>query len=334
MVCMKAATNSEFMTNPPQQQINDVSEKSLFEAIVENCSDAVIVIDSALTITYANPATALIFEIGEKNLIGQPLNKLIPSRFHEGHDQLIDGFLSSEDMARYMRNRNRDITGVRADGEEFPVEVSILKGNGRSGPFMAAMLRDISEQKRLEDKLAKQAALDPLTGILNRRALQDRAEEECARSTRYGQSLTIAMLDIDRFKDVNDRYGHAIGDNSINHVVEIISQEMRTTDILGRWGGEEFIIILPSTGEHAALTFAQRLRRKIEGTPLTFDTKKGSQLTMTVSIGVASFRPDCEKFDALVERADQALYSAKRSGRNRVATIALEHGRKANAIGS
>ena len=125
------------------------------------------------------------------------------------------------------------------------------------------------------------------------------------------------MLDIDRFKDVNDRYGHAIGDNSINHVVEIISQEMRTTDILGRWGGEEFVWLMPETNLEGAAQAAERLRADIEAH--TFE-KAG---TLTASLGVAQAN-NGESAEQVHKRADEALYRAKDGGRNRVEVASPE----------
>ena len=315
------------MTRVPPPSVADDRGNSLFEFIVENCSDAIIVLDDNRRITYVNAAAGTIFGFEADALIGASLNRLIPQRFHERHDRLVETFRSSDARARYMQDRSGSIVGIRSDGTEFPIEVSLLKGNGPSGPFAAAMVHD---EKILREKLEEQATLDPLTGIMNRRALHARAEEECARSTRYGAMLTVAMIDIDHFKNINDSHGHATGDDAINHVVGIIRQEIRTTDILGRWGGEEFIVMMPSTGERESLILAQRLRKAIKTRALPTRDHPETRLAITVSIGIAGFRPERESFDDLIGRADKALYRAKQTGRNRVCTLMLEEEKTGN----
>lgn len=312
------------MTKVPPPPVAEGHGNSLFEFIVENCSDAIIVIDDSRRITYVNGAAIAIFGSEANALIGASLNTLIPPRFHESHDELLETFRSSDVRARYMEDRSGSIVGIRSDGTEFPIEVSILKGTGPSGPFAAAMVHDVTKQRRLREMLEEQATLDPLTGIMNRLALYARAEEECARSTRYGEKLTVAMIDIDRFKNINDNHGHATGDDAINHVVDIICREIRTTDILGRWGGEEFIVMMPSTSEQKSLVLAQRLRKAIAKETMPIDNDPETRLPITISIGIAGFRPERESFDDLIERADKALYRAKKTGRNRVCSLTPE----------
>ena len=166
-------------------------------------------------------------------------------------------------------------------------------------------------------RLQRLAALDGLTGLNNRRHFFDIAYIEFSRARRYGHPLSAMLLDIDHFKDFNDNFGHAIGDQVLQEVANCCRQSLRQTDILGRYGGEEFVILLPETDRHIALTVAERLRKTIART--TISTEKGD-LGVTVSIGTAENNEYTPDLETLIARADQAMYIAKHKGRNQVAT--------------
>lgn len=176
---------------------------------------------------------------------------------------------------------------------------------------------ELLEKNRLLEKLA---TTDPLTHVYNRRFILERLPNEMAQASRYGEQLSTIMLDLDYFKRVNDTYGHSIGDQALLGVVEAINLTIRKADIMGRWGGEEFIIICPNTGKDAAVALAERIRQQVE--EVDFVTTEGAQIPLTVSIGVAEFYPKNSKSnlnsDDMVNRADKALYQAKNSGRNKV----------------
>lgn len=165
-----------------------------------------------------------------------------------------------------------------------------------------------------EKRLRQMAATDPLSGLFNRRRFLEQTELETARAARHGGPLCVALIDIDHFKRINDEHGHDIGDRVICQVARVLSAELRTNDVVARWGGEEFILLLPDTGPDGAAVLAQRIvdRMGREGGALGDRT-----LAVTVSIGVHpvdAARP----FDESVKGADQALYQAKARGRNRV----------------
>jgi diguanylate cyclase (GGDEF)-like protein/PAS domain S-box-containing protein len=175
---------------------------------------------------------------------------------------------------------------------------------------------DISEQKRQEAELRMLATSDPLTGLPNRRHFLSRMDEELARLQRLdAQDVSLLMLDIDYFKRVNDTHGHSVGDAVLKHFAAILNEELRQIDSVGRLGGEEFAIILPGADPAAAETFAERLRRKVETSPLQMDALS---VPVTVSIGIAAMRPNDTPTNNALARADEALYQAKSSGRNRV----------------
>ena len=173
-------------------------------------------------------------------------------------------------------------------------------------------LQDLTDAQQA---LQRTARTDGLTGVRNRACLMEGLTGEFERSRRYGHELSLLFIDLDHFKRVNDRHGHARGDEALRKTVEILSRELRSTDILGRFGGEEFLLGLVETGMEAAEDIAERIRRAIEGTTLE---KDGHPLCLTVSIGVATLADEVEHVEGLIDRADQALYRAKQHGRNRV----------------
>jgi diguanylate cyclase (GGDEF)-like protein len=170
--------------------------------------------------------------------------------------------------------------------------------------------------KTLNEQLDRLAKADPLTGCANRRHFQERLQAELDRTGRYGHECSLLLIDIDFFKQVNDRHGHAAGDEVLRHLVRIVQEQLRTEDELGRMGGEEFAVLLPETGQANAVVVAERIRHTIETTPSRF---QGAQIPLTASVGVASWNPPSEPADALLQRADVAMYEAKKAGRNRVA---------------
>jgi diguanylate cyclase (GGDEF)-like protein len=177
--------------------------------------------------------------------------------------------------------------------------------------------RHLNEELRaLNSDLEALATTDSLTGINNRRNFFTLAADELSRAKRYQRPLTALMIDVDGFKIVNDKHGHSAGDKVLKAVVQCCITTLRETDVLGRLGGDEFAILLPETGD--GQDQADRLRRTVERLRTTLDD--GTDLILTVSIGVASVRPEDESIDDVVARADEALYEAKQSGRNRVAT--------------
>jgi diguanylate cyclase (GGDEF)-like protein len=173
----------------------------------------------------------------------------------------------------------------------------------------ALRMASLVEESRL------MATTDPLTGLLNRRAFLERTGQELRRSARYGDALSVILLDVDHFKRINDERGHAIGDVVLAAVGGLMGRTVRSCDIVARWGGEEFVIALPSTPAANALTLAERLRANLQAMEIT-DLKRGT-LSATASFGVAA-QAEGDHLEQLIDRADRAMYVAKSGGRNRV----------------
>jgi diguanylate cyclase (GGDEF)-like protein len=174
----------------------------------------------------------------------------------------------------------------------------------------------------LTSELEKMAGTDPLTRVYNRRVFLEWCEHELLRSQRDSRPFSLLMMDLDHFKEINDRYGHHGGDVMLCAVVEAVQDSVRGIDVLGRWGGEEFVALLPGANGAAALLVAQRVRSNIERLILPTEVKTpggmNEMMRMTMSVGVATYRGDNDGLDAMFRRADEALYGAKAAGRNRV----------------
>ena len=168
-------------------------------------------------------------------------------------------------------------------------------------------------------ELKRLAICDGLTGIYNRRRIMEVLTLEVERASRYQTSLAILMLDLDHFKYINDRFGHQIGDLVLKTVAETMEKALRKVDVIGRYGGEEFMVVLPQTGIDAAKILAERLRNEVEN--MDFNLDSIDQLCITASLGIAVFDHEKDDVDSFVNRADQALYWAKDTGRNRCVAL-------------
>ena len=172
--------------------------------------------------------------------------------------------------------------------------------------------------RQLNNRLERLAMTDELTGLANRRSFFLQGEEEIQRIQRYPASLSLIMLDVDRFKNINDTYGHAVGDRALQHIANVLRLHIRETDVVARLGGEEFGILLPCTQAADAVKLAERLRRAVETEGCEFQRQT---IHVTISMGVAEYRADMLNLDAVLRNADAAMYQAKSQGRNRVVCL-------------
>ena len=205
---------------------------------------------------------------------------------------------------------------VHPDGSIHDIRAAALvqtdeQGNPRC---MIGVNWDVTKQRKMEDDLRKLASTDPLTGASNRRHFMDRLADEFERCKRYGTSIVLLSLDIDHFKDINDTYGHPSGDVVLKSLVSLCKATLRTTDIFGRVGGEEFMAALTQTSIAAGKRTAERLRHRIEKEIIK---THGQKITFTISIGITEISPGDTTIETMLKRADEALYKAKNNGRNR-----------------
>nr|WP_180202026.1 diguanylate cyclase [Pseudomonas sp. SbOxS1]NYU01305.1 diguanylate cyclase [Pseudomonas sp. SbOxS1] len=235
----------------------------------------------------------------------------------------VDGLQSSvkeaadlEDLKHVLENRLEGLLGTmdqhRQQRDEREQEVAArLQGLAERVAHMEQEAQGFREH--LEEQRQK-ALIDPLTGLPNRAAWSERLEHEIGQWQQHGNTLMLAMLDLDHFKRINDNYGHLAGDKVLKIIASVLRKRLRKTDFIARFGGEEFVLLMPSTVPANGMKLLEALRAAIEACPFHF---RGEPVTITVSIGLAAFRPG-EHGDAVLKRADQALYRAKNAGRNRV----------------
>ncbi|MEN8163100.1 MAG: GGDEF domain-containing protein [Acidobacteriota bacterium] len=164
------------------------------------------------------------------------------------------------------------------------------------------------------EEIYRLTILDGLTGVHNKRFFSEFLERELARARRHSRPLSVALLDLDHFKKVNDTYGHLAGDTTLKRVAHVIEERVRRDELLARYGGEEFAVVLPETDLQGALIFGEMIRRQVEDSSFSFDQQ---DIRVTVSVGIAALGPD-DDADALIREADTQLYRAKSAGRNRV----------------
>jgi diguanylate cyclase (GGDEF)-like protein len=183
--------------------------------------------------------------------------------------------------------------------------------------LISQLSEEITGRQRIQEKLQQLAITDPLTGLFNRRYFFEIAVKEFAKATRYKRPLSVAILDLDLFKNINDTYGHLVGDQALIQIGKLLNDEGRETDVMARYGGEEFVVLLPETDHENAMIVAERLRKSVAEKPIHIED---NTLNITVSIGVAGKYngKNDDDFDRLILQADQALYKAKGDGRNRV----------------
>jgi diguanylate cyclase (GGDEF)-like protein len=180
--------------------------------------------------------------------------------------------------------------------------------------------RELKLIRANEEQLARMANIDHLTGLYNRRAALSRLDELFKQARRYVEKLSVIMLDIDHFKMINDRYGHLTGDETLEKIAVLLQNRIRDADTVGRYGGEEFLIILPKADIPSAMRMAERIRKTIAAAKIR--DRQGNVFSITVSQGLAGYKPGDDTY-SIVSRADNALYWAKVGGRNRVETCEL-----------
>ncbi len=235
----------------------------------------------------------------------------------------IDFYANPEDRAEFLKRIAE--TGVvedetrftRKDGSEFDCSRNVVARRDEHGNVLAVqgVLRDITEQKRQRAELEHLARHDTLTGLLNRHAVMEKLSEWIGHSRRYHTELSVLILDIDHFKRINDTHGHAAGDRVLQETASLLISSTRQADFVGRYGGEEFLIILPRTDIEGAAVIAERIRARYEAAPMHVDDDTTDRVT--VSLGVTQWHED-DSADSLLARVDAALYRAKEGGRNRV----------------
>ncbi|SHM36753.1 PAS domain S-box-containing protein/diguanylate cyclase (GGDEF) domain-containing protein [Caldanaerovirga acetigignens] len=286
-----------------ERELHETEE--ILHTILQHAGDAIVITNESGSIIYWNPSAEQMFGYKSQEAIGTELQKLLA---------LNDSFLSKLKGLINKSGQSSQISKFefetkRRDGSSIEVELSLSTVIINGKWHAIAIFRDITERKKNERLLFLQAITDPLTGIYNRRYIIQMIENEVLRFKRTGKPFSLIIFDLDHFKKINDTFGHAAGDMTLKKIADVIKKRIRKTDILGRWGGEEFIILLPETSIENATSLANELKDKLEG---VIFPKIGR---ITASFGVTSSRSE-DDVDSIISRADELLYKGKAAGRN------------------
>ncbi len=292
------------------------NEKKLLESekkyreLVESVNSIVLRWKPDGEITFINSFGEKFFKYRKGELIGKNILKtIVPEKELSGRNlkTLIKNIVKEPE--KYIYNENENIT---KDGERvwiYWTNKPIFDEKGNLVEILS-IGTDITDRKHFEKKLEELATTDLLTGLYNRRKFEETLLKEIEEAKRYNKIFSIILLDIDFFKDINDTYGHQVGDYILQTIAKLIKRLLRKTDTVARWGGEEFVIILPNGKINGAFQLAERLRKSVEAIEFPIDKK------CTISLGVTEYQTG-DTPHSILKRADLALYAAKQSGRNR-----------------
>ena len=271
------------------------------DVIIRKIQVAVLVLDKEGLISDLNPAFEEITNISIREYIGTPIVQVLP---------ILATYLNIDS------DTQADII-LEKEGEEFHYDLRVSPIHGRRERILGRVftLNDISERMKLYQQVEKASTEDSLTGTLTRRAFALKGEREIARAQRYKKELSVIMIDFDDFKSINDNFGHKYGDEALRVVTCLCHEKMRSVDQIARYGGDEFVILLPETLAKNAFSFAQRIHKDILETNLT--TEQGIAYSLNVSMGVAGLHGN-QTLESLLHEADQALYEAKHRGKGQV----------------
>ena len=256
--------------------------------------DGLLILDSDGYVLFGNPAAGQLYSCNPNDLIGKHLGIPLTS------------------------NKIVELEILRQDGITCIVEARFSDIEWTDKKAFLVSLRDITEQEHLLATLRKASIYDELTGLFNRREMNRLLEDEISRCTRYNYSSSVVMFDIDRFKAINDSYGHAAGDFALKWISQIINREIRAVDKAARYGGDEFIVLLPSSGSRSAGIPSQRICSAVARRPciINVDDNKQISLHLTISLGLAEIPQNGDSLGLILKSVDKALYAAKDEGGN------------------
>jgi len=292
--------------------IRDITERkrseqdaSLFRAVVESSQDAIISKDLNNVITSWNVGAEHLYGYTAAEAKGKSIDMLVPP----GHDDEMPENLSRVAFAEQIDNY--ETIRVRKDGIQVDVSLTVSPISDRDGRVIGSSViaRDISARLRYEEQLQFLAEHDPLTGVFNRRKFEREISEQVGRAHRYGELATLLMIDIDGFKQINDTYGHRVGDRALKTIAVALKRRLRDTDKVARVGGDEFAVLLPYAGLEQGAIIAADLQGLISRCSVETE---GSEVRLSMSTGLVQIDSDTKNDEAVVAEADRLMYENKR----------------------
>lgn len=286
-----------------------------YRLLAENAWEVIWTMALDASITYVSSAVERVRGLTPEEAMRQKLEEIHPpesaARVSAYYEQLFAAIAAGTEPPIYRAEHEY----YRKDGSIMTGELQVIPHVDAEGKVVEILgvTRDVTERKMLEAELTRLAVTDPLTALWNRRHTGELLAADLAQAQRHGQALTLLMIDVDRFKSINDTHGHQTGDRVLIEVANRLREHVRSTDVVGRWGGEEFVVLLRYCGLRDAVAAADKLRQQIADVPFE------NLFSVSVSIGAAELQDD-DDLPSWLARADAALYAAKRSGRNTVAT--------------
>jgi diguanylate cyclase (GGDEF)-like protein len=266
--------------------------------LIESMSEGVIVLDTRNRVVDINPAALSVTKLSAAASIGEPVEKV---------------FSNWKDIVTRYQDVQQARVEVQADQTHLDLRVSPLVDNRNQIVGRLIVWHDITDMKNIQAKLEKLATTDDLTDVLNRRSFMEKAHVEFKRALRLKTHLSIALMDIDHFKDINDTYGHPTGDQALVNFAKLCVTNIREFDMFARFGGEEFALLMPEADAEQAFHVGERMRLNVARSVIDLD---GQAASITISLGISSLVDEQDTLDKILRRADQALYHAKQSGRD------------------
>ncbi|RZI43785.1 EAL domain-containing protein [Herbaspirillum sp. HC18] len=281
-----------------------------YRNLLECATDAIVMVDASRCIVFANAQAERMFGYAMHQLRGQPIELLIPERLREAHAKHTANYIAApraQQMAPQL-----GLLARRRDGTEFPVEVSLSPLMTDEGLVVSSIIRDVSERKRYEEKLAYMSQFDALTGLPNRHLLRDRLEQAIHRVASGGSRLGLILVDVDRFKEINETLGHQAGDEALKAVANRLADILGLRNDISRPGGDEFLVMKEADSEPEILSVAETIQKALD-VPLLAG---GNEIFLSASLGITVFPDDGQDAETLLKNVDVAMHQAKRDGRN------------------
>jgi len=280
-----------------------------FQQLFESTPDGLLLVGSDGRIEQANTAVASMFGWTVSELLARKVEDLLPAPMRDAHRRFRHGF-QDRPRTREM-GRGGALQAARRDGTEFPVEIALVPQSFADSRSTLCIVRDVTERRRLETSLMRQAMHDALTDLPNRRQFRDTVAKALAQADRHGGTLALMFIDLDNFKQVNDTLGHTEGDALLCQVARRLREALREGDLLARMGGDEFALLLQDAQGEDAVSVASKVLRVLQPEFV----QRRQVMTIGASIGITMFPADGRSVDELLSNADLAMYRAKQSGR-------------------